>query len=85
MSRRERGEPTGSFLELSLAARLVATACLVPGDDDVDESLEKVLLGRVGDPPGVLERFVCGEVLAGMGELEPAGEVRFERVRDQFS
>ena len=45
----------------------------------MDEPLEEVLLGRVGGSPGVLERLVRGEVLAGTGELEPAGEVRFHR------
>ena len=77
---RERSQPTGSLLELPLAARLVAAAGLVPRDDDVDEPLEEVLFGRVCRPPRVLERFVRGEVLAGAGELEPAGEVRFQRV-----
>lgn len=80
MSGRKRGEPAGSFLELPLATGLVAAPRLVPGDDDVDEPLEEVLLGRVGGPPRVLERFVRGEVLTGTRELEPAGEVRFLRV-----
>jgi len=77
--RREGGESAHGLLELPLAARLVAAACLVPGDDDVDEALEEVLLGGLGSAPGVLERLVRGEVLAGAGEVEPAGEVRFER------
>jgi hypothetical protein len=76
--RREGGEPARGLLELPLAARLVAAACLVPGDDDVDEPLEEVLLGGLGRAPGVLECLVRGEVLAGAGEIEPAGEVRFE-------
>jgi hypothetical protein len=45
----------------------------------VDEPLEEVLLRLVGGAPGVLERLVRGEVLAGAGEVEPAGEVKFER------
>ena len=44
----------------------------------MDEALEEVLLGRVGGAPGVLERLVRGEVLAGPGEVEPTGEVRFQ-------
>ena len=79
MRRRERAETPRRLLELTLAANLVAASGLVPGDDDVDEPLEEVLLGRLGGPPGVLERLVRGEVLAGAGELEPAGEVRFHR------
>jgi hypothetical protein len=77
--RRERAEAPGGLLELALAADLVAAPRLIPGDDDVDESLEEVLLGRVGGPPGVLERLVRGEVLAGACQVEPAGEVRFQR------
>ncbi len=45
----------------------------------MDEALEEVLLGGLGSAPGVLERLVRGKVLAGAGEVEPAGEVRFER------
>ena len=71
-------EPARGLLELPFAARLVAAACLVPGDDDVDEPLEEVLLGGVGGAPRVLERLVRGEVLAGTGEVEPAGEVRLQ-------
>jgi hypothetical protein len=75
---KRRDAPHG-LLELPLATGLVAAACLVPGDDDVDEPLEEVLLGRVGGPPRVLERLVRSEVLAGAGEVEAAGEVRFQR------
>jgi hypothetical protein len=45
----------------------------------VDEPLEEVLLGGLGRAPGVLERLVGREVLAGAGEVEPARKVRFER------
>ena len=68
---RERPEPARGLLELPLAARLVAAACLVPGDDDVDEPLEEVLLGGLGGAPGVLERLVRGEVLAGRARSSP--------------
>jgi hypothetical protein len=73
---RERTEAPRRLLELALAARVVAAAGLVPRDDDVDEALEEVLLGRVGGPPRVLERFVRLEVLAASRELEAAVEVR---------
>jgi hypothetical protein len=74
---REAAEPAARLLELALAARAVAAAGLVPGDDDVDEALEEVLLGRVGGAPGVFERLVGFEVLAGAGEVEPSLEIRF--------
>jgi hypothetical protein len=64
---REGAEPPRSLLELALAAGTVAAPGLVPGDDDVDETLEEVPLGRVRRAPGVLERLVRLEVLAGAG------------------
>jgi hypothetical protein len=73
---RERPETPRRLLELPLAAGPVAAAGLVPGDDDVDEALEEVLLGRVGGAPGVLERLVSLEVLACPRELEASVEVR---------
>ena len=76
---RERVEPPGRLLELPLAARLVPAAGLVPGDDDVDEPLEEVLLGRLRGAPRVLERLVRGEVLTCPGEVEPAFEVSRQR------
>ena len=65
MAGRERAEPPGCLLELALAAGTVVAPGLVPGDDDVDETLEEVLLGRVCGTPRVLERLVRLEVLAG--------------------
>jgi hypothetical protein len=62
---RERAEPPGCLLELALTAGTVVAPGLVPGDDDVDEALEEVLLGRVRRAPRVLERLVRLEVLAG--------------------
>jgi hypothetical protein len=73
---RERPEAAGRLLELAFAARAVAAAGLVPGDDDVDEALVEVLLGLVGGPPRVLQRLVRLEVLAGAGECEPPLEIR---------
>ena len=65
MAGRERAEPSGCLLELALAAGTVVAPGLIPGDDDVDEPLEEVLLGGVGCAPRVLERLVRLEVLSG--------------------
>ena len=65
MAGRERAEPPGCLFELALTAGTVVAPGLVPGDDDVDEALEEVLLGRVRRAPRVLERLVRLEVLAG--------------------
>jgi hypothetical protein len=61
---RERAEPPGCLFELALATGTVVAPGLVPGDDDVDETLEEVLFGRVCLAPRVLERLVGLEVLA---------------------
>jgi len=61
---RVRTEAPLSLLELALAADAVAAARLVPGDSDVDESLEKVALRRLGRAPRVLQFLVCREELA---------------------
>jgi len=58
---------------------MVPALRLVPGDGDVDETLEEVsLLGR-RRAPRVLERLVRGEELAAPNQLEPAREL----VRDR--
>ena len=75
MRRCERREPTRGLLELTPAPDLVAATGLVPGDDDVHEALEEVLLRRRGGAPGVLEGFVGREVLARPCELEAPLEV----------
>ena len=67
MAGRERPEPPGCLLELALATGTVITPGLVPGDDNVDETLEEVLLGGVRRAPRVLERLVRFEVLARAG------------------
>jgi hypothetical protein len=67
VARGERAEPPGCLLELAFAAGTVVALGLVPGDDDVDEALEEVLLGRVRRAPGVFERLVRLEVLARAG------------------
>jgi hypothetical protein len=60
------------LLELALASDSVFPSGLVPGDGDVDEALEEVPLGVRGRAPGRLERFVGGEVLAPLDQLEAA-------------
>jgi len=72
VSRREWPEPSLRLLELPLEADPIPAACLVPGDDDVHESLEEVLLLGLRRAPGILERLVRGEVLAPPGEVEPS-------------
>jgi len=64
MTRRERPEPALRLLELPLEPDPVPAAGLVPGDDDVHEPLEEVLLLGRRRAPGVLERLVRREVLA---------------------
>ena len=72
-------ESPRGLLELPLAPNTVPAPGLVPGDRDVDETLEEVaLLGR-RRPPGVLERLVRGEELPAPNQLEPASEL----VRDR--
>ena len=74
MLRRVGAESPLSLLELALAADAVATARLVPGDGDVDESLEKVALRRLGRAPRVLQFLVCREELARADQFEPVRE-----------
>jgi hypothetical protein len=56
-------EPPFGLRELALTARPIPPAGVVPGDSDVDEALEEILLGRLSGTPGVLERLVRLEVL----------------------
>src|SRR5687767_8261315 len=74
MPRRIGREPACRLLELPAAPDLVATAVLVPGDDDVHEPLEEVPLVRDRRAPGVLERLVRLEVPARAREREAVGE-----------
>jgi hypothetical protein len=78
---RERPEPPGRLLELPLATDAVAARGLVPGDRDMDEALEEVLLRRVGGAPRELELLVGGEELAAADQPEPALEVALKRRR----
>ena len=66
MARHVRAEAPERLLELALAADLVGTPCLVPGDRDVDEALEEVALRLLRGAPGVLEDLVGREVLAAL-------------------
>jgi hypothetical protein len=72
---RERPDPASRLRQLPFEAGPVAAPGLVPGDDDVHETLEEVLLLRLGRSPGVLERLVRREVLAAAGEVETPFEI----------
>ena len=74
-----RRQPAHRLRKLPLAADPVAAACLVPGDRNVHEPLEKVAFLRGRRPPGVLELLVRGEVVAGTDQLEAAFEAH-ERI-----
>jgi hypothetical protein len=79
MSRREGPEPALRLLELPLEADPIPAAGLVPGDDDVHEPLEEVLLLGLGCAPCVLERLVRGEVFAVAGKLEAPLQISRDR------
>ncbi len=70
MLRRERPEAARSLRELALAARVVPTPGVVPGDGNVYETLKEVFLGGLSRTPGVLERLMRLEVLAAPDPLE---------------
>jgi len=72
--RRERLETPSRLGELALAPGAVPAARVVPGDRDVDETLKKVLLRRVGRPPGLLELLVRLEVLAAPNQLDTVSQ-----------
>ena len=75
MGRREGPEPALRLLELPLEADPIPAAGLVPGDHDVHEPLEEVLLLALGCAPCVLERLVRGEVLALPREVEAQPQI----------
>jgi hypothetical protein len=79
MRRRERAEPALGLLELPLEADPIPASGLVPRDDDVHETLEEVLLLGLRRAPGVLERLVCGEVLALPREVEALLQISRDR------
>ena len=79
MARREQPEPAFRLLELPLEPNPIPAAGLIPRDDDVHEPLEEVLLFGLGRAPGILERLVCGEVLAPPREVEPAFKISRDR------
>jgi hypothetical protein len=69
VSRRERLEPAHCLRQLALGADLASTPGLVPGNRDVNETLEEVALLGGRRAPRVLELLMGGEVLAGPDEL----------------
>jgi hypothetical protein len=75
--RRVRREPAHRFRKLAFGRNRPASARLVPRNRDVDEPLQEVALLRRSRAPRVLELLVCGEVLAGADQREPAFELRF--------
>lgn len=81
MRRRVRRQAALGLRQLALAADPVPPSCLIPGDGDVNESLEEVPLRRFGSTPGVLERLVRGEVLAASDLLKPEREPVRNKVR----
>ena len=64
-------EPAQCLLELPCRRDRPSAAGLIPGDRDVDESLEEVLLLRRRRSPGRLQLFVRLEVAPGADVLEP--------------
>ena len=67
-------EPAARLLELTFAADSLTAPGLVPGDGDVDETLEEVTLGRLGGAPRVFQLLVGGKELAGPNQLQAALE-----------
>jgi CheY-like chemotaxis protein len=65
-----RREPPAGLRQLPLAADPVPAPRLVPGDCDVDETLEEVALGRLSRAPHGFELLVGLEVAARADELE---------------
>jgi hypothetical protein len=75
MHRRIRGEPARRLLELTLISGPISATGVMPGDGDVDETLEEVALDCFGGAPEILQHLVGGEVLAAVDQLEPALEL----------
>jgi hypothetical protein len=74
MQRGEGCQPASCLLELPLAPWGVSAARVVPGDCDMDETLEEVLLFRLGRAPGLLELLVRLEVLAAPNQIETVSQ-----------
>jgi hypothetical protein len=74
MLRRIWPETASRLGELPLAPGAVPAARVVPGDRDVDETLEEVLLRRLCRPPGLLELLVRLEVLAAPYQIETVSQ-----------
>jgi hypothetical protein len=76
MRGRKRSQASCRLLELAFAPDAVPAPGLVPGDRDVHEPLEEILLLGGACPPGVLELLVCGEELTAADQLEAALKMR---------
>ena len=72
MRRGVRRESAGRLLELTLAADPVSAARLVPGNSNVDETLQEVPLWGLRRTPGDLELLVRLEIAATANQFEPA-------------
>jgi len=59
----EGAETARGLLELALAPDLPSPAALVPGDRDMNKTLEEVALALVRRSPGLLQRLVSQEIL----------------------
>jgi hypothetical protein len=74
MQRSEGCQSAPCLCELPLAPGTIPAARVVPGDRDVDETLEEVLLRRLCRPPGHLELLVRVEVLTASNQIETVSQ-----------
>src|SRR5919108_146293 len=76
-----RLEASERLRQLAFGSDAPASPRLVPGDSDVDESLEEVALVRGRGAPGVLELLVRGEVLPRADQLHTSSIRGLELLR----
>jgi hypothetical protein len=76
MRRRIGLESADRFAELPFHCNRARATGLVPRDRDVNEPLEEVAFLCRRGAPHLLENFVCGEILAGANQRDPARELR---------
>ena len=74
VGRGERRQPPRCFLELASRGDGTAAAGLVPGDRDMDETLEEISLLRGRRAPRLFELLVRLEVATGPNLLQPTLE-----------